>query len=200
MLDDREQLFLAAISRRAEDVPRDAEPAPSPAPPSHLDQRHVGQLGVRREDRRVGLGAADVVHPLPLDRTRDRWPARYVETRNLHQFVEQLVARAVQSVTPGRHQRGDDLLALPHNRDVEEGRDPGRVREHARPAGDHQRMTFIPLLRVQRDPGAPQRLHHVEIVEFVRQGEGEDRKVGQRTLRLHRDHGVGCRASREGGS
>ncbi len=48
-------------------------------------------------------------------------------------------------------------------------------------------MALVALLGAQRDAGGAQRLHHVEVVEFVGKREGEHREVAEGALRLDGD-------------
>ena len=55
------------------------------------------------------------------------------------------------------------------------------------PPGDHERVPPVALRGPERDVGALQRLHHVEVVVLVGEREGDHREVLEWALRLHRD-------------
>ena len=162
----------AAVRRSA----HDAVGAPAMTAALGLDQEHVRQLGVRRQD--LGEGRQQRV----VGR-RDGRRALAVDGRD----VEPGPARQVREQGPARRRRAnrvaqldDRLFGLAQQDDVGVGRGGNRVRKREWPADDDQREPLgagQPLFGQQRDPGHVQAIDEPGQLQLVRQRERDDREV-----------------------
>ena len=150
-----------------------------------LDEEHVGELGVRRPDLRVGgeqgvVGRGDRRRPLAVHR-------RDVEPGPRRQCLEQRRARRGR---PDRLRQLDDrLLGFTEQQDVGVGTCGDGVREGEGAADHHQRVAFWvrdSLLGEDRDAGQVKAVDQTGQLELVGEREGDHREVAHRSRRLVR--------------
>src|SRR6202162_1522159 len=177
-------------------VRRPAEAAHLGAAARDLDQKLVGQLRARSQDRRVR----------DLEMRRDlllrhrllnddagvlrRLGARAVhrrheEARQLRRLRKKLLPRKARLEKP--RDRGDEPLPVPQREDVRESRQRRGIHASYVAADQDQRMTLAALRPPRRDPRGPKRLDDVDDVHLPGKGIGEQTEIGERCPRLEGD-------------
>ena len=184
-----DQRFERAVARRAEDVAGDAEAAAAPAAARSLDQRHPVELGVLGQDMRHRLRGGDIAHPLALDAV-GRAQGRHEDARNAGERGQQVCTRPPGVLRERVHQLVEDRFGLADHQRVEAVGERERVGDYGRAAADHDRVALAAPDRERRDARRLQRADDVVVVDFVGEGVGDQREVGQRTLRFDRDRGA----------
>jgi hypothetical protein len=126
------------------------------------------------------------MYPHPSHRTVLR--GGDVHARHIDQKAQPLGARELAGFPESIHQRRNDGLPFADGKGVEDIGQGSGVGVNRRPAGDDERPRCVAVCRQRRDTGPPEKLHGVEVIHLVGDGEGNHQKVGQRALRLQRNN------------
>ena len=166
-----------------------AEAAAPGAAALHLDEIQIAQLGVRRENDRMGGEVIQVFRPLAGYRGRRGFKGD-VNAGQLPPAPGAASARAADVFHEHREQSGQNRLGFTDAESSRRKAPAAGVGGNAGPPGDNQGVGLIAVGGKEGNAGGFKDLDDVEVVQLVGNRESQDGEIGQRPSRLDSGGGV----------